>query len=262
MKVFVSFVILYIQLISVFGQSTTFSEPIIYAGRIGNLPVELEISEYDLKNKSFSGRYRYIKHKKYIELKGTTHEPCLEMEEIYKGKTTGHIYLEMDGNRCQGYWSNGVRAMEMELSLIKGDLNEWRIPKFSDKIIQANSSLSGTYETSWSFVNPQFYPVIEIGYNSAILTVETIDQDSIKFMVEAVCGPTYHFAYAEGYAVKREDYYIYESTEEGFETCQIQLKFDRNEVYVTANQSMACGFGMRAYLNHTLSKVSNTISER
>jgi hypothetical protein len=262
MKQFILWVFLLTPFHSFFGQLIPFSNPLVYSGRVGSLAIELEILAYDIKNETFSGRYKYIKHNKYIDFKGFTHEPCLEIEEKYKSKTTGHFYLEMDGNGCRGYWSNGERALEVELSLIRGNLKDWKIPKFSDKIISANQTISGTYETVWSFVNPQFYPEIEIGYNGAYLTVEVINKDTIKFMVEAVCGPTYHFAYAEGFAVKRNDHYVYESKEEGYDTCQIQLKFDKNEVSITANQSMACGFGARAYLDHLVSKVSHSITDR
>jgi hypothetical protein len=239
-----------------FGQLQQFSKPLVYAGRMEGLAFELEVIAYDRSKEEFTGRYKYIPHNKYITLKGHTYEHCLEMVESFKGKISGNFYLEINGNGCTGYWSNGERALEVEMSLIRGDIAEWKIPLFTDKIIQSNSNLSGTYETSWSFVNPQFYPVIEIGSNACVLWVEEVSKETIQFSVEAVCGPTYHFAYAEGIAIKHHNYYVFESTDDYSEKCIITFKFTENKVDIEANGSIACGFGARAYLGHELYKVS------
>jgi hypothetical protein len=241
------------------GQLTTFSNPLVYAGRMEGVPFELEILTYNPTNEEFTGRYKYIQQNKYLSLKGSTYEHCMEITETYKGKVTGSFYLEMNGNGCIGYWSNGERAREVEMSLIKGNRADWKIPLFTDKIIQENSTLSGTYETQWSFVNSQFYPAIEIGSNTCILWVEEINKQTIQFSVEAVCGPTYHFAFAEGVAIKQNNIYLFESTNDYSEKCVIKFKFTANKVEVEANESTACGFGARAYLDHELHKISHTI---
>jgi hypothetical protein len=93
----------------------------------------------------------------------------------------------------------------------------------------------------------------ELGYNGGLLTVKERKDRNIDFIVEVVCGPTYHIAFANGMAMKTGSMYVYQN-EDG---CSITFEFKDKRVAVESNSSMDCGFGARAYLSHNFVKVND-----
>lgn len=257
-----AFVLLFFPL---FGQNkpTTLLK---YIGRIDTFPIELELMSYDYSTGVIKGRYKYVSQKKYLELKGTISYPCIEVEESYKGKVTGNFFLEMDKLLLNGYWTNQTKARKVELNLTQGDLKNWKFKKLEDYTASTNTNSEGSYGVESFWINDFFAtpdnPSVEIGFNGGYAVFKKIGEDTLQFQLEVICGPTYHFAYAAGFAIKKGDLYFYvsssESTDE-MEPCQITFKFSDKSVYAEANSTMACEFGARAYLGHTFTKVSDAI---
>jgi len=228
-----------------------------YTGKIGNLKIELTILKNDFLTGEFQGKYRYAGKEAYLNLKGTFFSPCLSMEESYKDKVTGNFFLELVDDSLLGYWLNESKVLKVKLDYQAGDrkLLSRKLPE--DYASEVSSSIEGTYEYHLNFINDYWSPEqTEIGYNGAKSTVKIIDKDSIYIVFEAVCGPTYHFAIGEGVAVKEGEFYVYR-----FEDCEIIVSFTEKTVKMEANNSMDCGFGARAYLEHDFSKVSDQIQE-
>jgi hypothetical protein len=96
-------------------------------------------------------------------------------------------------------------------------------------------------------------PSVEIGYNGGYVDIFSISEDSLTFIAEMVCGPTYHIAYAEGTAYKVGTNYVYKYEDE----CEITISFSEKKLKIIANKSFECGFGARAYMDHELYKAND-----
>ena len=104
-----------------------------------------------------------------------------------------------------------------------------------------------------------FHPNIDLIFNGGTANFKKLGKDSLQFLVEMVCGPTSHIAYASGKAVKKGNLYLYKAniSGEADNWCEITFTFSNKKVIAVANASFDCGFGARAYLDNELIKVSN-----
>jgi hypothetical protein len=235
-------------------------EALRYQGFVGTYPVELLIENNDEEYGLVSGTYRYMKKTTYIEIQGEVGPPVVYLEEYVNGDTTGYWYLEMNGDSLTGKWVGNGLVYDVVLEYTTGDRSLLSRKTEHDYNKEVNGDLTGEYEVNEYFINDMWvteenlHP--ELGYNGGVLTIEELDEGRIEFMVEAVCGPTYHIAYAEGIAEKSGSEYVYRNGE-----CLITFTFNNKRVKVSAASSMDCEFGARAYLGHEFIKVSNSITE-
>jgi hypothetical protein len=266
MKTFIVLIAFVLMLIPIWGQEKSTTTVLKYVGRIDTYPIELEWQSYDYTTGEIKGRYKYIKQNKYIEIKGTVSYPCIHVEETYKGKVTGNFYLEMDNLALIGYWTSETKTRKVEMNLTQGNLKTWQFNTLEDYATTTNSKIEGSYgvESFWvnDFFADQDNPAVEIGFNGGYAVFNKIGEDTLQFQLEVICGPTYHFAYSAGFAIKKGDLYYYTSSSEAsdeMEPCQITFKFSDKSVYAEANSTMECEFGARAYLGHSFTKVSDAI---
>lgn len=247
-------------LIFINGLITFAQLPLIYKGKIGDYKIEVQFESCDSLDGGFSGKYRYEGKQNFLSLSGELTPPVIYMQEYFKGDTTGYWYLEMSGDSIKGFWVGNNNVAAVYLKYASGDRSIlWRKTEIEYNK-QVNSSLTGDYEVNNYFINDMWlseeniFP--EIGYNGGLISVIEREDGSIYFSVEAVCGPTYHIAYADGIAKKNGKIYVYQN-EDG---CSITFDFNDKKVAVESNSSMDCGFGARAYLSHDFVKVNNTPS--
>lgn len=250
-----------ILLIMFHGMISVAQQPLIFKGKVGNYQVEVQIESNDPIDGTFTGRYRYEGKKTFLDVSGEYAPPVIYMEEYYKGDTTGYWYLELHGDSISGIWVGGDKAQTVYLSYSSGDRSFLKRKTEYDYNKEVSGSLTGDYEVNDYFINDMWVSEInlrpELGYNGGLLTVKEREDGNIDFVVEAVCGPTYHIAFANGIAKKDGNLYIY-TNEDG---CSITFAFKDKKVNVESNNSMDCGFGARAYLSHEFVKVRNQPTE-
>lgn len=210
-----------------------------------------------------SGKYNYKGKTSFLDLSGDISEEILFLEESYKGKLTGSFYLEYREDSLVGKWAHENRSYDVGLAIASGDRSVLDYFGVEERSASCSDEVSGSYEIEYYFINDYFFeenkPTLEVGYNGAEAVLEKIDENQIRFYVEAICGPTYHYAFAEGIAkrVPEEPNTFRYVNEDG---CEITIVLDIKEVSISANASMECGFGARAYLDHTLLKVSDEVN--
>jgi len=263
-KITILFILTVFLTLSGVGQETKKTTAIIYVGRIDIYPIELEINTYDYQTGVISGRYKYVKQNKYIEIIGTVSYPCIHFEESYKGKVSGNFYVEMEPTTLNGFWTSATKTRKVELAVKSGDISKWKFKTLEDLSFKVTNSINGSYGNESYWINDYFAtpdnPSVEIGFNGGYAVFKKVGVDSLEFQLEVICGPTYHFAYAVGIAVKQDSVYKYISSEYASEdsSCEIIITFTEKQVHVIANQSMDCGFGARAYLDHYFIKISES----
>lgn len=236
-----------------FGQ-----KPLVYKGKIGSYPIEVQFTKCDTITGKFEGKYRYAKQKTFINLSGQLFENVIEMDEIVGKDTTGTWYLEYYSDSLLGYWAGKTKGFEVDLGYVSGKkslLDQESIIDLSEK---TSSKITGTYQVNYYFINVMWMDeqnyTPEVGYNGGTVSIQEIDDKQIEFGTEIICGPTYHFAIASGTAIKEGDSYVYKN-EDG---CEITIKIKDKLLEISANKgSFECGFGARAYLDHSLIKVSD-----
>jgi len=233
-------------------------------GKIGKYAIEMFITQFDKSSSQFKGTYNYQGKKSSLQIKGDLKGDCIVIEEYFKNKSTGLFYLSKeDGDSLKGYWKAGTKD-PMTVAL-KYKNSETAKQLVADNLMSLNKTVTndieGTYKAEYYFINDLFYPNIECAFNGGTVNIKKLGKDSIQFLVEMVCGPTYHMAYAEGKAVKKGNEYVYKANisdeEDKDKWCQITFTFNNKKVKAVANASMECGFGARAYLDNELIKVSN-----
>lgn len=123
--------------------------------------------------------------------------------------------------------------------------------------MNTSTGIRGSYGTGGNYLNDYWFedtpPRIELGFGGGYVILEPHGSDSLQFQVEVVCGPTYHFAMAEGMAVKQGDVYVWNNGE----GCEIRITPGERSVQLKASASLECGFGARAYLDHDFVKISD-----
>lgn len=244
---------------SVFSQT----KPLQLKGQIGTYKIELEISSRDYVTGELTGKYNYKGKTNHLNLKGQTYNGIFVLEESYKGEHTGTFYLETEADKVVGKWIQNETWYDVELKRTSGDWDMIHSKSLDEYQMEVNDDLSGVYATENYFINDMWFredhPEIEIGYNGGALIIEPIHKDSLRFHIQLICGPTYHFATASGIAVRNDSCFLY-TNEEG---CEISIRtlLNNRTVHIKANGSMECGFGARAYMDHSLIKVTNEIPE-
>lgn len=238
-----------------------FSQTSKLTGAIGPYSIEMSLTKGTDVN-TISGKYNYQGKTAFLDIKGQLFDDVMLLEESYKGKETGSFYLQIEGDSLTGKWVHETRSYDVRLKVVNNTYDCFDYFSASDKSEDITSDINGTYEVEYYFLNDMWFeegkPDIEIGYNGATAVLEKINEDSLRFFVEAICGPTYHFAIADGVAVKHPEEnqtYVY-TNEDG---CEIIIKLDVKEVSMSANAQMECGFGARAYLYHSMVKTSEKV---
>ena len=232
-------------------------------GKVGKYSIEMEIHELNWKRGSFQGSYAYSGKTSRLNINGDVMGSCLFIEESYKDKTTGYFYLEMDVASLKGKWvgTNGS-SYEVSLEFVKGGWSDLYVKDLEDFSKETNSSIGGSYGTEHYWLNDWFYtegnPEMEIGFSGGYALIEELNDSTIRFQVEVVCGPTYHIAFAEGKAFKKDDGYVWNFREED-DDCVIWFRFDGKTVDIEANNHSACYFGARASLGHEFTKISDEV---
>lgn len=228
-------------------------------GHVGTYPIEMELENGDSTN-TIKGKYNYKGKKSFLSLKGELYDNVMHMEESFNGKTTGEFFLQRtNGDSLGGKWVQGTKSYDVTLIVVE---NDEAITYYGteEKSATASDGVDGTYEVEWYFLNDMWFeegkPDIEVGFNGGTAVIKQLDDKRIQFLVEAICGPTYHFAFASGEAIQTEEKpneYIY-TNEDG---CEIQIILGEKEVSMSSYQQMECGFGARAYLEHSFVKISD-----
>jgi len=240
-------------------------KPIELTGKIGKYPIELFITQFDKSTSQFKGTYNYQGKKSALQIKGELKGDCMTIEEFFKNKSTGSFYLSKeDGDSLNGFWRAGTKdPLTVALKYKNTETAKQLVAKDLMTLNKsASNDIEGTYKMEYYFINDLFYPNIECSFNGGSVNIKKLGKDSLQFLVEMVCGPTYHIAFAEGKAVKKGNMYVYKANISGEEDkwCEITFTFNDKKVKAVANASFECGFGARAYLDNELIKVSNNHS--
>jgi len=259
-KKLIIFVVLSISGFTLTAQNQTTN--IKLEGDVGGYKIEMIINSVNPDSASFEGIYKYLSQKSYLNIKGKNYGECLYIEEFYNENMTGAFYLNREGDNISGYWANDKKSFEVNLEIVEGNTDVLKVMTEEDYQAMVSDKISGRYSIGNCYINDFFAtdenPVYEIGFSSGSVNVEEINNDSIKFDFEFICGPTYHLAFAEGVAVKQGETYICsQDPYETGESCEIIFKFGDRSLDIQSNNSMGCGFGARAYVDHHLLKVSD-----
>lgn len=237
-------------------------KPVELTGKIGKYPIEMFITQFDKSSKQFKGSYNYKGKKAALQIKGNPMGDCMIIEEFFKNKNTGSFYLfKENGDSLKGYWKAENKDPLTVLLKYKNTETAKQLAINDVMALNKNTSndIDGTYKVEYYFVSDLFYPNIEIVFNGGTANFKKLGNDSLQFLVDMVCGPTSHLAYASGKAVKKGNQYIYKAniSGEADKWCEITFTFSNKKVIAVANASFECGFGARAYLDNELIKVSN-----
>lgn len=235
------------------------ADPLMLEGSIGDYSIEMEITKKNPETGVFNGRYRYIGKENYLEVKGMIFGNCLQITESYNEAETGEFYLTIGDTLITGKWVGNSKWYDVSLKVKSGDISLIEAKSLKDYSAKTNDAITGSYGDEYYFVNDMWIEEgaqVEIGFNGGYAVVEELGGDSIAFQVEAVCGPTYHLAYAAGVAHKSGDFYLYKYDE----SCEIKIKFSKKAVHFKANASYECGFGARAYLDHDFTKINDGVN--
>jgi hypothetical protein len=229
-------------------------------GKIGNYPIEMEIETVSWETGELDGKYRYTHKDSYLDIEGEILQDIVWIEESYKGEVTGTFYLELVENALEGKWVAGSTWFPVNLELSNRD--KFNTKTLDDYSKDVNADISGGYAIEDYFLNDMWFrddnPQMEIGFNGGGLVVEEMGADSLKFTVNVICGPTYHIAYASGMAYQSSEN-VYDCLLEAYDgdTCYITLEKSLKSFHVKASYGFACGFGARAYLDHTFIKITD-----
>lgn len=237
-------------------------KPVELTGKIGKYSIEMFITQFDKSTTQFKGNYNYKGKKAALQIKGELKGDCITIEEFFKNKNTGSFYLSKeDGDSLKGFWK--AENKDPLTVLLKYKNTETAKQLVPNDLMTLNKSVSndidGTYKVEQYFISDLFHPNIELIFNGGTANFKKLGKDSLQFLVEMVCGPTSHIAYANGKAVKKGNLYVYKANISGEDDkwCEITFTFSNKKVKAVANASFECGFGARAYLDNELIKVSN-----
>ncbi len=237
-------------------------KPVELTGKIGKYSIEMFITQFDKSTKQFKGSYNYKGKKVALQIKGDIKGDCMSIEEFFKNKNTGSFYLSKEnGDSLKGFWKAENKDPLTVLLKYKNAETAKQLKPNDLMALNKNTSndIDGTYKVESYFISDLFYPNIELVFNGGTANFKKLGNDSLQFIVDMVCGPTSHIAYASGKAVKKGDIYIYKANISGEDDkwCEITFTFSNKKVIAVANASFECGFGARAYLDNELIKVSN-----
>lgn len=237
-------------------------KPVELTGKIGKYSIEMFITQFDKSTTQFKGSYNYKGKKGALQIKGELKGDCITIDEFFKNKNTGSFYLSKeDGDSLKGFWkAENKDPLTVLLKYKNAETAKQLVPNDLMTLNKSTSNdIDGTYKVEQYFISDLFYPNIEIVFNGGTANFKKLGNDSLQFLVEMVCGPTSHIAYASGKAVKKGNLYIYKANISGEDDkwCEITFTFSNKKVIAVANASFDCGFGARAYLDNELIKVNN-----
>lgn len=240
------------SLLSYFG----ISQEVKLVGKVGAYPIEMEIHSTDSERGLFEGVYNYKGKKNHLTIKGEMMAGVIYMEEFYDGNETGSFYLHHTSDTLTGKWINHPKWFDVELVVTSGNLYALYPKSLEEYAAEVSNDKTGGYATESAFINYMWFqedlPNIELGFNGGYAIIRELSADSVEYELQVICGPTYHFAMADGIAIKNGDVYEHKVNDE----CNIFIKFSEKEVYIEADASYECGFGARAYLSHTFTKIT------
>lgn len=253
-------IILGIVLISM--QANAQFKTVELTGKIGKYSIDMFITQFERSSAQFKGSYNYKGKKVSLQIKGELKGDCIIIEEFYKNKNTGSFYLSKeDGDSLKGFWrAENKDPLTVSLKFKNAETAKQLVPNDLMSLNKNTSNdIDGSYKVEYYFISDLFHPNIELIFNGGTANFKKLGNDSLQFLVEMVCGPTSHLAYASGKAVKKGNDYIYKASISGENDkwCEIKFTFTNKKVIAAANASFECGFGARAYLDHELIKVSN-----
>jgi len=250
-----------ILLFSILISALSFADSLKLVGNVGGYKIEMFIDSSDFETGTFTGKYRYLNQKEFLDLQGRNHGEILYIEEFYSQKQTGTFILEYSEDKITGWWYNDTKTLKVELFIKEGNNKHLVAKNLVDYNEECSDAISGTYEVDYYYINDYWTTEekqsYELGYSGGFARFEEQDDGNLKFEIELICGPTYHFATAAGIAVKKDDVYIYSESLWDDDLCEITFKFEDKSVSAVANDGITCGFGMRAYINHKLMKVKD-----
>ncbi|MDD4149345.1 MAG: hypothetical protein PHE33_04895 [Bacteroidales bacterium] len=253
--------IFFILLFSILISTLSYADSLKLIGNVGGYKIEMFIDSSDFETGEFTGKYRYLSQTNFLDIKGQNYGNVLYIEEFYNDKQTGTFLLEVIEDKITGWWYNDTKTLKADLFIQEGNNKHLIAKNLDDYNAECSDEISGKYEVDYYYINDYWTTEekqsYELGYGGGSAKFEEQVDGSLKFEIELICGPTYHFATAEGVAVKKDDVYIYSESLYGDEACEITFKFDGKSVYAVANDGLACGFGMRAYIDHKLIKVKD-----
>lgn len=230
---------------------------VVYKGKIGNYNITLTLDSCNHITGKVYGRYHYNNKPASLIITGEFNTPVLTLTEKYQEKITGEWFLEAVKDSLVGSWINNTKKLKVKLLYSSGDKNLLKRKTEVDYNKEVNNKISGLYQINYNFINDMWVDESnlspEIGYNGGNAEITELDANRISFQLEMICGPTYHMAFAEGIATKVDGKYMY-TNEDG---CEISLEFKDKKLIAKANNSMSCGFGARAYLDHELYKIKD-----
>ncbi|PZE17718.1 hypothetical protein DNU06_07770 [Putridiphycobacter roseus] len=233
-------------------------------GAVGSYEVTLNIIDVNWDKGNFTGSYQYEGKKGNLTLKGNVYGNCVYMVEYVDDKETGYFYMTFESDSLKGYWVMDKKYYPTYFVFDKESKKQLATRQIKDDHEKVNGKMTGTYSNHYYFVNDWWFsadnPELEIGYNGGTAMITAINKDSIKYAVVVTCSQTYHMAFARGIAVKTapNKYYGLYNYYEG-DSCRIYIEFKDKTVNMRAFGAMSCGFGARAYLNHSFTKTSDHV---
>jgi hypothetical protein len=252
-------ILFFLLLFSCFANASNISLKL--KGTIGNYPVEFIFNDFNNETGDLIGKYRYANKKSYLNLEGTLLGNVIYLEESYNGEATGSFFLDVENDTLSGTWISAEGDKDLAVQLNMEGESTFSIHRLELEEISAqnkvSADLTGSYGVEFFWINDMWFSEearnMEIGFNGGFAVLEQLGTDSLHFRVEVICGPTYHFAMADGIAYLQDTAYIY-TNEDG---CEISISGGGKKAQLVANMSFECGFGARAYLDHEFVKITD-----
>lgn len=248
-----------------------YASPVKLKGKIGGkYAIEMEIDQSKDKEHPIQGKYNYEGKTAFLTLKGEMYsDNVVYLDEFNKDqKNTGTFYLEYADKQWKGFWVSKEKHFTVELQVVSGDMKEFKEFDFIELQKECNSKLTGSYANDFYFINDMWLHEsgnVEIGFNGGVVSVTEIHKDTLKIKFELLCGPTYHTAWFDGYAVKigKNEYEYNQSLYGDGEACHLIFTFENKKLSITQkSSSMDCEFGARAYADGEFTKIKDKVSSK
>lgn len=229
------------------------SKPLLLEGFIDKYPIQMELNDHDWEKGLASGKYNYEGKTEHLVLDAKLLPPCIRLDEhpVGSDESTGMFLLQTNGDSVTGMWLAGDRKLNVRLHITAGDRAFLSAKGPRDEGKGTSAALTGSYKNEQYFLSEN--PENAIVYNGGRLMLKTIGSDSLEFLFDAICGPTYHFAAGAGVAHLEDEQFVWRNDE----GCEIIIEPHEKGIHISANSTFDCGFGARAYLSHDFVKVDD-----
>jgi hypothetical protein len=233
----------------------------------GKYLIQMGLNDVNKETGAIDGRYKYTSSTGSLRIEGEIlAEGVFEfLEYDENNQVTGYFVGEIKEKTLEGKWHSpdGSKIFDFSLNYL-GDLNnlESLIPvdyfhNAKVRCLKNKTAIDGIYYWDTKYVTESIPDGIpDILHNYGVLFISNSTSSGFDFGLMAICGPTYHIAYAEGSAVLKDDKYVCTLQEDYTENCV--LDFIISESTITIDQkspSFECGFGARAYAGGDYLKV-------